>query len=74
MFFSKGNAFSFSMSFPTLITRFRNIAFFNEKGTGYISEEAINATNEEVIGAIITLRNPPSCFLFHLLLFQFQFF
>ena len=36
----------------------------------FINEDAIDAINEAAIGAIIAPRNPPSCFLCHVFLFQ----
>ena len=51
-----------SCLFPALLTPFLVIAFIIEEVTGCI--------NEEAIGTIITGRNPPSCFLFRVLLFH----
>ena len=45
-----------------LVTPFPKIPFTNEEATG--------ATNEAAISANKAPRNPPSCFLFHVLLFQ----
>ena len=55
---------------PSCPFPFRDIEFINEDGTCYINEEAIGAINEAATGAIIAPRNPPSCFLCHVLLFQ----
>ena len=49
---------------------FQVIAFINEGVTGCINEEIIDAINEATIVAIITGRNPRSCFLFDVLLFH----
>ena len=46
------------------------ITFINEEVTGCINGEIIDAINEATIGAIITGRNPPSCFSFDVLLFH----
>ena len=47
---------------PALLTPLPHIPF--------TTEEITSCTNEAAIGANRTPRNPPSSFLFHLLLFQ----
>ena len=45
------------------------IGFTNEEITVCINQEAIGAINEAAVVLFIAPRNPPSCFLFHNLLF-----
>ena len=59
-----------SFSFPPIMTHFPVITFINEEVTGCINKEAIGAINEAVMNAIMAPRNPPSCFIFCVLLFQ----
>ena len=49
-------------SLPALLTPFPEIPF--------ITEEIIGCTNEAATGANAAPRNSPSCFVFHVLLFQ----
>ena len=52
------------LAFSLLMTPFPLIAFINEEARGCNNEEAIDAINEAIIGAIIAPRNPSSHFFF----------
>ena len=59
-----------SCPFPSLLRSFQTISFINEEATDYIIKGAIGSINKAAIGDIIARRNPPYCFLFHVLLFH----
>ena len=71
--FAKGNANNGKSRtfcpFSAFITPSPVIAFIYEEATVCTNEKTINAINEAGIGATIAEQNPPSCFLFHVLLF-----
>ena len=49
---------------------FPDKAIINKEAAGCINIETIGAINEANICVIIGPRNPPSCFLFHVFMFQ----